>query len=359
MTVFYVLLAILMLAILIVVHELGHYTAARLMKIEVREFAVGFGPKILGWKSKKYETDFSLRAIPLGGFCAFYGEDDPTGESKDDPRAFSKQNVWKRMFTILMGPVMNFVLAFVVAACFYLIGGVQTVTGVDPYIVSVTASGPAHDAGMKDGDIITRVNGTDVLDGTTDTLIGMIDSWREGDDPLDITVLRGDETLQMELTPYFDEEENKMRIGVIIGGRYRTETVRVGPLEAIAGSWQYCVYAGGTIFEALGNLVTKGEGLDQTSGPVGVISLVTEQVQEYGFEMYIQLLVVISINLGIMNLLPIPGLDGSRLIFGIIEVIRGKPVPPEKEAIVHLCGMALLFGLMIFFTFKDIIRLFN
>lgn len=359
MTVLYVLLAVLLLAILIVVHELGHFSAARLMKIEVREFSVGFGPKLLGCKSRKHETDFSLRAIPLGGFCAFYGEDDPTGESKDDPRALAKQSVWKRMFVILMGPVMNFVLAFVVAAGFYMIGGVQTVTGLDPYIVSVTASGPAHDAGMKDGDIITAVNGNDVLDGTMDTLIGMIDAWHEGDDPLDVTVQRGDETLQMELTPFFDEEEKKMRIGVMIGGRYRTETVRVSPAEAIAESWRYCVYAGGAIFEALGNLVTKGEGLDQTSGPVGVISLVTEQVRENGFEMYIQLLVVISINLGIMNLLPIPGLDGSRLIFGLIEVIRGKPIPPEKEAIVHLCGMLLLFGLMIFFTFKDIIRLFN
>ena len=120
-----ILWAILLLAILVVVHELGHFLAARLMKIEVREFSVGFGPKLFGWKSRKYETTFAVRAIPLGGYCAFYGEDDVTGESRDDPRAFPKQNVWKRLLVILMGPAMNFVLAFLVAAAFYWTNGIQ------------------------------------------------------------------------------------------------------------------------------------------------------------------------------------------------------------------------------------------
>ena len=115
----YILLALLLLAILITVHEFGHFLAARAMKIEVREFSVGMGPKIVGWKSRKYDTDFSIRAIPLGGFCAFYGEDDTTGESKDDPRAFPKQNVWKRLCVIFAGPLMNFVLAFIVATIFF------------------------------------------------------------------------------------------------------------------------------------------------------------------------------------------------------------------------------------------------
>ena len=130
----YILLAILLLAILITVHEFGHFMAARAMKIEVREFAVGMGPKIVGWKSKTHETDFSIRAIPLGGFCAFYGEDDATGSEQDDPRAFPKQNVWKRLFVILMGPMMNFVLAFVTATVFFWVSGVSVVTGADPYI---------------------------------------------------------------------------------------------------------------------------------------------------------------------------------------------------------------------------------
>ena len=166
----YIILALLLLAILITVHEFGHFLAARAMKIEVREFAIGMGPKLIGWKSKKYETDFSIRAIPLGGFCAFYGEDDAKGESKDDPRAFPKQNVWKRLFVILMGPVMNFVLAFVVGTVFFWANGVETVTGIDPYIAEVMAAGPAYSAGIQAKDVVTEINGDGTLsfaDGET------------------------------------------------------------------------------------------------------------------------------------------------------------------------------------------------
>ncbi len=355
----YIILAILLLAILITVHEFGHFLAARAMKIDVREFAVGMGPKIVGWKSRKHETDFSVRAIPLGGFCAFYGEDDTKGISKEDPRSFSKHNVWKRLFVILMGPVMNFVLAFVVATVFFQVNGVTVATGIDPYIAEVMAAGPAYSAGLKQGDVVTEINGRDMLDGTMETLLDTIGDWKEGDDPLRMTIRRGEETFETEMTPVWDEQENKMRIGVSIGGVYRTETYQATFPESVRNAWQWCVNASGAILGALKDLVTTGKGLDQTSGPVGIVTLVSSEVQEGGLSAYVQLLVLISINLGLMNLLPIPGLDGSRLIFGIVEVIRRKPVPPEKEAMVHLVGMVFLFGLMIFFTFKDIMRLFG
>ena len=355
----YILLAILLLAILITVHEFGHFLAARSMKIEVREFAVGMGPKLVGWKSRKHDTDFSIRAIPLGGFCAFYGEDDTKGISKDDPRAFPKQNVWKRLFVILMGPMMNFVLAFVLATVFFWVNGVSTVTGVDPYIAEVMAAGPAYSAGIRAGDIVTEINGENMLDGTTDTLLNRIGSWKEGDAPLRVTVRRGGETFETEMTPFWDEAENKMRIGVTVGGRYRLETEPETFFGGFQHSWEWCTKASGAILGALKDLVTTGKGLDQTSGPVGIVSLVSTEVEEGGLSAFVQLLVVISINLGLMNLLPIPGLDGSRLVFGIVELLRGKPVPPEKEAMIHLVGMVFLFGLMIFFTFKDITRLFG
>ena len=355
----YILLALLLLAILVTIHEFGHFLAARLMKIEVREFAVGFGPKLLGRKSRKYGTDFSVRAVPLGGFCAFYGEDDTKGTSRDDPRAFAKQSVWKRLFVILMGPMMNFLLAFVVAAVFYWANGVTVATGVDPYIAGVMAAGPAYSAGMEEGDVVTEVNGANMLDGTMETLLDTIGGWKEGDPPLRMTIRRGEETLRTEMTPVWDEQEKKMRIGVTIGGVYRTEQRRVSFGEGIAESWKLCVNASGAILGALKDLVTTGKGLDQTSGPVGIVSLVSSEVREGGFSAFIQLLVLISINLGLMNLLPIPGLDGSRLVFGLVEVIRRKPVPPEKEAMVHLVGMVFLFAVMIFFTFKDIMRLFG
>jgi len=355
----YILLAILLLAILVTVHEFGHFLAARLMKIDVREYAIGFGPKLLGWKSRKYETVFSIRVIPLGGYCAFYGEDDASGVTRDDPRAFPNQNVWKRLFVILMGPMMNFVLAFVVATIFYWVNGVGVPTGIDPYIAEVMAAGPAYSAGMEPGDRVTEINGVNMLDGTMDTLLNTIAGWKEGDPPLKMTIQRGEETLQAEMTPVYDEEEKRMRIGVTIGGVYRVVQQPVSFTEGFGYSWQLCVNASGAILGALRDLVTTGKGLDQTSGPVGIVSLVSSEVREGGFSSFVQLLVLISINLGLMNLLPIPGLDGSRLVFGLVEVVRGKPVPPEKEAVVHLVGMVFLFGVMIFFTFRDILRIFQ
>lgn len=355
----YILLAILLLAILIVVHEMGHFWAARATGIQVSEFAVGFGPKLIGWKSRKYETTFAIRAIPLGGYCAFYGEDDTTGESKDDPRCFAKQKLWKRMITILMGPGMNFILAFLVALVFYWVSGVGVITGVEPYVAEVMAAGPAYSAGLEKGDVITAINGENMLDGTMDTLLNRISGWQEGSDPLELTVKRGDETLQMSLTPVWDEAEKKMRIGVMIGGAYMTETQKVGLGGAAGSAWNLCINASGAILNSLKNLITTGEGLDQTAGPVGIVSMVSSEVQSGGLSAFVQLLALISINLGLMNLLPIPGLDGSRLVFGVAEMIRRKPVPPEKEAMVHMAGMVLLFGVLIFFTFNDVMRLFK
>ena len=355
----YILLAILLLAILIVIHEAGHFWATRATGIQVYEFAVGFGPKLIGWKSRKYETTFAIRAIPLGGYCAFYGENDTTGVSRDDPRCFAKQKLWKRMITILMGPGMNFVLAFVVALVFFLTAGITVATGVDPYVAEVMAAGPAHSAGLQDGDIITEINGRDMLDGTMETLLETISGWQEGDGPLELTVRRGEETVRMSLTPVWDEQEQKMRIGVMIGGVYRTENRPAGFAEAAESAWNLCVSASGAILNSLKNLVTTGEGLDQTAGPVGIVSMVSAEVRDGGFSAFVQLLALISINLGLMNLLPIPGLDGSRLVFGLVELIRRKPVPPEKEAMVHLAGMVLLFGVLIFFTFQDVVRLFR
>ena len=358
----YIILAILLLAILIVVHEFGHFMAARAMKIDVREFAVGFGPKLIGWKSKKYETTFAVRAIPMGGYCSFYGEDDATGVSKDDPRNFGKHNVWKRMFVILMGPVMNFILAFIAATALIWCIGTES---VNPFIHEVMDSGPAYEAGIQAGDEVLEINGADMMDGTMDTLLNTISSWKEGDGPLQMTIRRDGETVQAEVTPIWNEEAQKMQIGVYISGH--VETVPAGFFGGFGEAWKMCTNAGGAILRALKNLVTKGEGLEDTAGPVGIVSLISTQVEGQveqggagaGASAFTQLLILISINLGLMNLLPIPGLDGSRLVFGIIEAVRGKPVPPQREAIVHLVGMGLLLTLMIFFTFRDVMRLFG
>lgn len=348
----YIILALLLLAILITVHEFGHFLAARATKIDVREFAVGMGPKIVGWKSRKYETQFSIRAIPLGGFCSFYGEDDTTGESKDDPRAFAKQNVWKRLCVIFAGPLMNFVLAFIAASIFFWVNGAP---GVEPYIYNVDADSPAYSAGLQADDVVMEINGENMLDGTYTTLLNTIGAWKEGDAPLKMLVRRGEETFETEAVPVWDESSEKMLIGVRVGQKRIPETF----LGGFKHSWQLCVNVSGIIIESLKKLVTTGEGLEDTMGPVGIVSAVSQRVQTYGMEEFIWLLAMLSVNLGLMNLLPIPGLDGSRLVFGLVEVVRRRPVPAEKEAMVHLIGMVFLFGLMIFFTFRDVMRIFG
>ncbi|MBR5960609.1 MAG: site-2 protease family protein [Clostridia bacterium] len=355
----YIILALLLLAILITVHEFGHFLAARAMKIEVREFAVGMGPKIVGWKSRKYDTQFSIRAIPLGGFCAFYGEDDTTGESKDDPRAFPKQNVWKRLCVIFAGPLMNFVLAFVVGAIFFWVSGYSTVVGHETVIAQVMAGGPAYEAGLQAGDVVTEINGLDAQEIGYEAVLQTISDWKEEDSPLQMVISREEGTFETEMTPVWDEKENKMRIGVKIGEANVIDTQPETFLGGFKHSWQLCVNVSGIILDSLKKLVTTGEGLDDTMGPVGIVSEVSKRVQAYGMEEFIWLLAMLSVNLGLMNLLPIPGLDGSRLVFGLVEVVRRRPVPAEKEAMVHLIGMVFLFGLVIFFTFRDVMKIFG
>ena len=359
MSIIYILLAILLLAILIVIHETGHFFAARLLSIPVREFAVGFGPKMAGWKSRKHETAFAVRAIPLGGYCSFYGEDETAQIDRSDPRIFGNHPVWKRLIVILMGPMMNFLLAFVLATGYYWIGGIGTITGVDPYISEVTAAGPAYAAGLRAGDVITEINGTSMLDGTIDTLTNTISTWHEGNDPLHLQVERDGEILEMDVTPVWDAEAERMRIGIMISGRYRVAYTRTNLAGAAGASGELCWNASGAILRALKALVTTGEGFEQTSGPVGIISIVSTEVRTGGFQAFIELMITISMNLGIMNLLPIPGLDGSRLLFGLLEAIRRKPIKPEREAMVNLIGMGLLFAFMIFLTFRDVIHLFR
>ena len=360
MNILYILTAILLLGILVTVHEFGHFIAARSCGIAVSEFAIGFGPKLFSRVSKKSGTRFSLRLIPMGGFCAFIGEDDVEGNEQNDPRAFPRQAVWKRMITVLMGPGMNFLLAFVVCVGFLWVGGLPQ---VDLVITEVTAGAPAEAAGLMAGDVPLQVNGADV-NGSADAFTTAISSW-DGGDPLTVTVLRNGEEQTLAVTPFFDAELNRYRLGCLVTGAYRTDGSGAMVLrpcsfpEAVSGSWNTCVNAGGAILQALRALVTTGEGFEDTSGPIGIISIVSQEVRTGGLEAFINLLAVISINLGIMNLLPIPGLDGSRFLFLLLEAIRRKPIEPKREAMVNLAGMALLFALMIFLTFRDVMNLFK
>ena len=353
MTILYVLLAILLLGILIMVHEFGHFAVARLCGIAVKEFSLGFGPVIWQHKSKKSDTTFSIRPIPMGGYCMFYGDtdDDPNGSTKDAPRNYNKAPVWKRMLSVIAGPGMNFVLAFIVAI---VLMGAYGAVATTPVVQEVEAGMPAAEAGLQAGDIFVRVNQTEVENGTVQDVSNAIGAYASSV-PVEITVLRDGQEQTFTVTPQYDSELERYRVGVTIAQGYE----KMPASSILPSAWSLCKQASVAIVESLGKLFTTGEGLNDAAGPVGVVSLVAQQTQQGGLEIYLYLLVILSITLGLMNLIPIPGLDGSRLIFMLIEAIRRKPVNQKIEAGVHLCGYVLLFGIMIFFTFKDVLRLFG
>lgn len=349
----YILLAIVLLGVLITVHEFGHFAAARLCGIPVKEYSIGFGPKLVQWKSKKHETVFSIRPIPLGGYCMFYGDtdDDPNGEKKDDPRNYNNAPVWKRMISVAAGPLMNFVLAFVVAVGLMVAYGVTIAT---PFVSSVTEGSPAAESGLMAGDVFVSVGGQDMTGRTVTDVSDAIGSLGAGS-AIDITVLRDGEQKTLTITPRYDETEERWLIGIMIQQGY--EPLPAG--QVIPAAWDTCVDASTAMASALGKLFTTGEGLNETSGPVGVVQLVAEQTRQGGMEIFLYLTLMLSINLGLVNLIPIPGLDGSRLVFMLIEAVRRKPVDQKIEAMIHLGGYVFLLGFMAFFTFKDVVRIFQ
>ncbi len=363
MTVLYVLLALLMLGILVFVHEGGHFLGARWTGIPVREFSIGFGPKLKEWKSRKHDTVFSLRLIPAGGYCAFYGEDDPNADSqKDDPRLMTRFAVWKRLITVLLGPGMNFLLALAVAFGYYMYTG--EVTGVvneRVEIGSVTPGGPAAEAGMLPGDVVIEVNGVSAVLADENGVIrfsGAISEYREGDDPLTMTVARGGEILDLSVTPRYVESLQRTGIDISYGLTGDPVYSPVTVFRAARMSFDYCAEAGGAILGSLKSLVTTGEGADELGGPVRIIQIVTEETQTYHLQAYISLMILISVNLGLINLLPIPGLDGARVLFLLYEGVVRRPVNRKVESYIHLAGFAFLLVLFVFLTYRDIVHLF-
>lgn len=344
----YVLLAIFMLGLIVTAHEFGHYIAGRLSGIGIIEFAVGFGPKLFGWERKGIK--YSLRAIPLGGFCSFVGED----EQSDNPRAMNNQSVWKRILTVFAGPAMNFVLAFVVCAimlnCFFL-------AETYPILDQVMVGSPAETAGLLPGDKITAINGISLTENTAGVNL-LLSTMQESDltKPVSLSIQRDGSTTiyPIQAQQVTDEAtgETSWQIGIV----FKSRTFNF--IESIREAGSYMMETTSLMLDSIKNLIFKGEGLQETAGAVGIIALVSQRARD-GMYMVLWLMFIISLNLGIMNLLPLPALDGGRLIFLFAEAIRGKPVPPDKEGMVHGIGLILLFGLMILLIFKDVFQLFN
>ena len=332
--------ALVLLSLLVMIHELGHYFAGRALGFSILEFSIGMGPKLIKKKDKR-GTEFSIRAFPIGGMCRFEGED----ENVVNEKSFNAQKVWKRIIVVLAGPITNLVFAVLLSFV--------TLTAFGdfiPAIYEVNQNSPAQAAGILPGDIITDIDGKPVK-----FYFQTVDMIKAADSTdLSIEVLRNGEPKELILKNVYNEEQGKNVIGVTI----TTARMKFGVGESALRSVNYVSSTLIETFRFLGNAFQGNVSSTDAGGPVAIIAMISEAVRSGG-ENVMRLLVLISASLGIMNLLPIPAMDGGRLVFMLIEAVRGKPISQEKEGLVHFIGLILLFGLIIFLTINDISNLIN
>lgn len=341
-----IIIAILIFSLLIIFHELGHFLLAKKNGIRVNEFCLGLGPTVVGFT--KGETKYSLHLLPFGGACMMEGED----AESDDERAFGKKSVWARISVVAAGPIFNFIMALVFSII--LMGCV----GYDKPVLSGVMEGyPAEEAGIEAGDTIVKLNHKS------------IHFWREINfylyshpgEELKVTYEREGERYETILTPKYDEENGAYYAGFYGGG----EKTKGNVIETLQYGVYYVKYWIDVTFESLKMLVTGQVGVQDMSGPVGIVKTIGDTYEQskasgvfYIFVNMLNISILLSANLGVMNLLPIPALDGGRLVFLIIEAIRGKKIDPDKEGMVHFIGMACLMLLMVVVMFSDIRKLF-
>lgn len=341
---------ILILGIIILVHEFGHFIWAKKFGVYVHEFAIGMGPKIFGWK--KGETDYSIRAIPIGGFCALAGED---GEETDDKgkkipknRKLFAKPIWQRFLILFFGAGNNFILAFVFLLFVGLVGGSPV---MDPVISGVTEDYPMSLAGIEAGDKILEVNGhkTKTIDD-----VQLYITLNEVGSSIDLKIENKDgKVTDYTIEPKKVEEDGNT--GYYYGVEFKT-TYEKGLFAAI----EYSFVKMGAILRqmvvVLGNLFTGGLSVNSLSGPVGIYSVVGE-AKSYGFLTLMQLTALLSVNVGFLNLIPFPAFDGGRIFLLLIEKIKGKPIKAETENLINMIGFILIIILAIYITGNDIFKL--
>ena len=340
-----IVLAIIVFGLIIFVHEMGHFLLAKANKIRVDEFSLGMGPRLFSFV--KGETRYSLKLLPIGGSCMM-GEDDVDDMSEG---SFNSKSVWARISVVAAGAIFNFIFALLCAII------VVSYTGYDePVISGVVEDFPAEEEGMQAGDRIISLNGKRIHLWREVTYHNMFHPGEE----VELVYERDGKKHEITITPEKDEDGNYL-IGVTSPKKYTKPNV----FTAIQyGAYEVKFWISTTL-EGLKMLVTGSVGLDQLSGPVGIVDVVDDayqQTKSYGVLIVIlQMLnigLLLSANLGVMNLLPLPALDGGRLVFLVIEAIRGKRVAPNKEGLVHTIGLVLLLILMAFVMFNDVKKLF-
>ncbi len=340
-----IVISILVFSIIVIFHEWGHFLFARRAGIMVEEFALGMGPKLFG---KKYgDTLYSVRAIPFGGFCRMLGEDDP---EVVDERSFGAQSVWDRFLVVFGGPLFNFIMAFVFAIIFIALTGISTTK-----VAEVVEGMPAYEAGIRAGDKIVSYDDMAVIKNKElQTYLNV-----EKEELVTIGVERDGQKMSFEVSPV--EKDGVVVIGIVFDG-----ISNAGVLDIIKHSFIELAFMIRLVFYSLGKLLSGGVSVKQMMGPVGLVSTMSSgytSAATFGVKNVIAFLsyfvVLLSANLGVMNLLPIPALDGGRLVFIIFEGITGKTVKPEWEGKIHFVGFALLMILMVFIMYNDIARLFT
>ncbi|SHG93507.1 RIP metalloprotease RseP [Tepidibacter thalassicus] len=327
-----IVISLVVFGILVLFHEFGHFIVAKKAGVKIHEFAIGMGPKIYGFKGR--ETEYTIRALPLGGYVRMEGED----EESNDPRSFNNKSILQKISILFAGPFMNFVLAILLFVGMFMYQGIPSTT-----IKNTIENFPAQEIGIKSGDKIIKID--DIKTNTWDDIVKVINS--SDSKSVNIQVLRDGKIFNYNVVP--EKKDGRMMIG--IQPKYEKNIIL-----SLKYAVDQTVFLSNQIIIFLGKAITGNISFEQVTGPVGIISVVG-QAAESGIVHLIFLAAAISINLGLFNLLPIPALDGGRIIFLIIELIRGKKIDPEKEGKIHLIGFVALMILMIFITYKDITRI--
>lgn len=331
-----IIIGLLLLTLFVVVHEWGHFMAAKKAGIRILEFSVGMGPVL--FKRMRGGTQFSVRCLPIGGFVRFYGDEE---ENSKKPGAFMAAPIMSRLRTFIAGPAMNFLLAFVLAIvflCFY--GDYQ------PVIYSVESGSPAQTAGLQPGDTITELNGIRV-----DFMLDMQSALSNTDgESSRVTISRDGRKYSFDI-PY--KADGSKKIG-ISGISYDRKVFTLSEALLLSFKWMFSLVR--EMVAILGTLIFTGQGVQNLAGPVGTISIIGQVVQT-GFENILRLASLISINLAVINLLPFPALDGGQIVLLGVEAARRKPVPLRVVGMLNTIGLVLIFAFAVYLTFQDIGRL--
>ncbi len=369
------LAALLLFGIIVMVHELGHFLAAKAMGVQVNEFSIGFGPKLFGFGKK--ETRYSVRLFPIGGYCAMEGEDAAGGgevrsDNRDvtdaNPRSFLNKPVWRRVIITVAGVAMNLLLGFLILLVYHGVCVRPEANGHTYYsstqISVLSEDSPSYQSGLRPGDTLWTIDGQRVFSS------------------MDITFLlqSGGDTFEMEVLRVVDGEEQTVTLPAVKFRREFSEKTQrnvlyydfyVKPIPKTAGSvitesWKTQCSLAVTVWRSLKGLVTGRFAVSDLSGPVGTIDIIGDTVEVAvqetdwleGLGTVLMLLALLTVNIGIFNLLPLPALDGGRLMFLIWEGVTRRRVPPKYEGLVHGIGLLLLLILIVFVTFNDIVRIF-